>query len=270
VTVVNPAEILWTAAGRILNDQVSDGVWMAYFADTSGLCERPTNLNSEVHVRAFVTGPSNRFAQAAALSVAETPARSYNPLFVYGDAGLGKTHLLQAIAHYVNENYPSYRVRYISTETLLNEFVDAIRNNTPGRVQAALPRDRRAPRRRHPVHGGQGTAPGGVLPHLQHAARGQPADRAQLRPPARRDRHPRGPPPQPLQDGSDHRHPAAGLRDPAGHPPQEGGAGQHADPIRGARVHRQNVTNNIRELEGALNRVTAYASAQPAPTSPST
>jgi chromosomal replication initiator protein len=78
----------------------------------------------------FVTGPSNRFAQAAALSVAETPARSYNPLFVYGGAGLGKTHLLQAIASYVRENYPSFRVRYISTETMLNEFVDAIRRNT--------------------------------------------------------------------------------------------------------------------------------------------
>ena len=77
----------------------------------------------------FVIGPSNRFAHAAALSVAETPARSYNPLFVYGDAGLGKTHLLQAISHYVRENYPTYRVRYISTETLLNEFVDAIRKN---------------------------------------------------------------------------------------------------------------------------------------------
>ena len=77
----------------------------------------------------FVIGPSNRFAHAAALSVAETPARSYNPLFVYGGAGLGKTHLLRAISQYVRENYPAYRVRYISSETLLNEFVDAIRTN---------------------------------------------------------------------------------------------------------------------------------------------
>lgn len=78
----------------------------------------------------FVTGTGNRFAHAAALSVAETPAKSYNPLFIYGDAGLGKTHLLRAIANYVNTHYPHYSVRYVSTETFLNEFVDAIRQNT--------------------------------------------------------------------------------------------------------------------------------------------
>ncbi len=110
----------------------------------------------------FVIGPSNRFAHAAALSVAETPARSYNPLFVYGGAGLGKTHLLQAIAQYVRENYPTYRVRYISTETLLNEFVDAIRKNAQRSSNAATARSTCA-RGRHPVHGGQGAAPGGVL-----------------------------------------------------------------------------------------------------------
>ena len=79
---------------------------------------------------AFVTGSSNRFAQAAALAVAETPAKSYNPLFIYGDAGLGKTHLLMAIANYVREHYPHYIVRYVSCETYLNEFVDSIRNNS--------------------------------------------------------------------------------------------------------------------------------------------
>lgn len=87
-------------------------------------------FNPKYSFESFVVGPSNRFAAAAALSVAETPSRSYNPLFVYGAAGLGKTHLLQAIANYVREIYPAYRVRYISSEEMLNDFVDAIRQNT--------------------------------------------------------------------------------------------------------------------------------------------
>jgi chromosomal replication initiator protein len=85
------------------------------------------HLNPRYTFETFVTGASNRFAQAAALSVAERPAMSYNPLFIHGRAGLGKTHLLQAIGNYVRHNYPGSAVLYVSTETFLNEFVEAIR-----------------------------------------------------------------------------------------------------------------------------------------------
>ena len=92
-------------------------------ADTGGMNPRYT-------FETFVKGASNQFALAAALRVAETPGRSYNPLFIYGSAGLGKTHLLHAIGHYVHNHYQHDVVRYVSTETFLNEYVDAIRTNT--------------------------------------------------------------------------------------------------------------------------------------------
>lgn len=87
-------------------------------------------LNPRYTFETFVKGASNQFALAAALRVAETPARSYNPLFIYGSAGLGKTHLLHAIGHYVHSNYQHHVVRYVSTETFMNEYVDAIRSNS--------------------------------------------------------------------------------------------------------------------------------------------
>lgn len=87
-------------------------------------------LNPRYTFDTFVKGASNQFALAAAQRVAETPGRSYNPLFIYGSAGLGKTHLLHAIGSYVHEHYPNYEVRYVSTEAFLNEYVDGIRNNT--------------------------------------------------------------------------------------------------------------------------------------------
>lgn len=87
-------------------------------------------LNPRYTFETFVKGASNQFALAAALRVAETPGRSYNPLFIYGAAGLGKTHLLHAIGHYVHHHYQHDIVRYVSTETFLNEYVDGIRSNT--------------------------------------------------------------------------------------------------------------------------------------------
>ena len=102
--------------------------WSATPGDTG----RPVTqgLNPKYTFDNFVIGHSNRFAHAAALRVAETPARSYNPLFIYGQAGLGKTHLLHAIGHYVHQNYAHHQVCYVSTETFLNEYVDAIRTNS--------------------------------------------------------------------------------------------------------------------------------------------
>ena len=106
-------------------------------AEMPAVSEIPNNgkgsavgLNPRYTFENFVKGASNQFALAAALRVAETPGRSYNPLFIYGSAGLGKTHLLQAIGWYVHAHYAHYEVRYVSTETFLNEYVDAIRTNT--------------------------------------------------------------------------------------------------------------------------------------------
>ncbi len=104
-------------------------------AATAGVPADPlTHVDNDLRTRYtfknFVTGPSNRFAVAAALSVAERPGGSYNPLFIYGSAGLGKTHILRAIQHFINDLEPQKKVLYVSTETFLNEFVDSIKNSS--------------------------------------------------------------------------------------------------------------------------------------------
>jgi chromosomal replication initiator protein len=87
-----------------------------------------SRLNPKYQFDTFVTGASNRFAQAAAVAVAEAPAKAYNPLFIYGDSGLGKTHLLHAIGHYTQHLFAGHRVRYVSSEEFTNDFINSIRD----------------------------------------------------------------------------------------------------------------------------------------------
>lgn len=95
-----------------------------------------TRLNPKYTFDNFVIGQSNRFAHAAAVAVAEAPAKAYNPLFIYGDSGLGKTHLLHAIGDYALNLYTGIRVRYVSSEEFTNDFINSIANNRGSAFQA--------------------------------------------------------------------------------------------------------------------------------------
>jgi chromosomal replication initiator protein len=95
----------------------------------------PTRLNPKYIFETFVIGSSNRFAHAAAVAVAEAPAKAYNPLFIYGDSGLGKTHLLHAIGHYAHNLYPHVRVRYVNSEEFTNDFINSIGEGKAGAFQ---------------------------------------------------------------------------------------------------------------------------------------
>ncbi len=95
----------------------------------------PARLNPKYVFETFVPGSSNRFAHAAALAVAEAPAKAYNPLFIYGNSGLGKTHLLHAIGHYAQNLYPAIRVRYVNSEEFTNDFINSIGEGKAGAFQ---------------------------------------------------------------------------------------------------------------------------------------
>ena len=115
--------------------------------------EGGNRLNPKYTFETFVIGSSNRFAHAAAVAVAESPAKAYNPLFIYGGSGLGKTHLLHAIGHYATALGTAKSVRYVSTEEFTNDFINSLRDDKTERLPAALPRRRHPAHRRHPVPG---------------------------------------------------------------------------------------------------------------------
>jgi chromosomal replication initiator protein len=95
----------------------------------------PARLNPKYTFETFVIGSSNRFAHAAAVAVAEAPAKAYNPLFIYGDSGLGKTHLLHAIGHYAQRLFQNARVKYVSSEEFTNDFINSLRDDKQSAFQ---------------------------------------------------------------------------------------------------------------------------------------
>jgi len=107
-------------------------VWPTYAGPTAGVQVQPrsqTRLNERYTFDTFVIGASNRFSHAAAFAVSEAPARAYNPLFIWGESGLGKTHLLHAVGHYAQRLFPGMRVRYVSTEEFTNDFINSLRDD---------------------------------------------------------------------------------------------------------------------------------------------
>ena len=232
-------DLIGAAVRDVTGDQREISLFVEREVEPSGPIEdapkqtarRAFEMSQKYTFDSFVIGSSNRFAHAAALAVAEAPAQAYNPLFIYGGTGLGKTHLLQAIGHYVLAHHSrALSVRYITSETFTNDFINSLRDK---RIEGFKQRYR--------------TYDLLLIDDIQFLAgkeriqeeffhtfnsllRGRQADRDHLRPPAARDPDARGAPAVALRVGADHGHPAARPRDAHRHPAQEGQDGRDPHP----------------------------------------